>query len=85
MLQGGTTDLSQHVGHQVEVTGTLAQGGSQASGATSGSSASGSSSQSADSQARGGSSTSGVGTSGTAGGQMLRVTSVRTISTSCDR
>jgi hypothetical protein len=81
MLQGGTTDLSQHVGHQVEVTGTLAQGGSQASGAASGSSASG---QSADSQARGGSSTSGVGTSGTAGGQSLRVTSVRTISTTCD-
>lgn len=96
----GSADLAQHVGHQVEVIGTMPQAGSSISSATPGSGAAtpgngsaargsaDSASPSADgARARGGAdrAAGGVGTAGTSTAQELRVTSVRMISTTCDR
>jgi len=68
MLQGGT-NMAQHVGQQVEITGRLAQGSSSGAASASGS----------------GSQSSSVGTTGTSSSPTLQVSSVRTISNTCSR
>lgn len=96
-LEGGS-NLAQHVGQQVEVTGTLTAANSTTSSASgsrgstprqSGTSASGSSSGVGSSPAsgEGSGSVSGVGTSGSRGevAQTLRVSSVRMIGATCAR
>jgi hypothetical protein len=93
VLMGQDSDLQKHVGHQIEVTGTVdnsmsgrtstsGAAGSTAGGTTAGSTAGGSTSGStAGGTTAGGSTMAGGGSM--SGGQHLRVSSVRMISASC--
>lgn len=89
ILEGRESELAQHSGHQVEVTGTLASA-SGSTGSTTGAASSGSTTG-----APGGAGAAGTTTSGTtaasggsssasaAGSQHIQVTSVRMISSTC--
>jgi hypothetical protein len=91
MLEGSTSELGNHVGEQVEVTGhmegSMASGsGASGSGTTSSGSTTGLGGSTSGGTARAGSA-SGTGMSGSAGsaagGARLRVDSVRTIASTC--
>jgi len=75
VLEGRDSELSQHNGHQVEVTGTLASASStgSSSGATTTSGAAGTSSSSPSASSSGSS----------ASAQHINVTSVRMIASTC--
>jgi hypothetical protein len=82
-------DLKAHVGHKIEVTGTMAGRGAQAAGTTGGTTAGGtttggtSTSGTTASGTSTGTSASGGGTQGGGRGRNVTVTSVRMISESC--
>jgi hypothetical protein len=97
MLEGNTSELRNHIGEQVEVTGRIegsssmgGGSGASGSGSTSGSTGGGSTSGSTGGTTSGTSST-GSGTSGSTGssamnsgsGARLRVESVRTVASTC--
>ncbi|MBS1818228.1 MAG: hypothetical protein JSU08_09885 [Acidobacteria bacterium] len=81
ILEGHETELAQHSGHEVEVTGTIAgsSGASGTTGSTSGAGSAGTTS-SGITAASGGSSS---GSMGASGNQRIQVSSVRMVSTSC--
>jgi len=84
VLEGRDSELSQHNGHQVEVTGTLASASS--TGSSSGASTTGSSSGATTTSGAAGTSTSSPSASSSgssASAQHINVTSVRMIASTC--
>jgi len=91
ILEGRESELAQHRGHQIEVTGTLAASTSPGAGSSSGSAGSGATTSpgatgsgnttSGTTAASGGSSSSSGSMAGA--GQRVQVTSVRMISSTC--
>jgi hypothetical protein len=83
VLEGRETELAQHAGHQVEVTGTLAPAGSSSSttGTTGSTGATGSTSSGTTSASGG--STGSSSSMSSAANQRIEVTSVRMISSTC--
>jgi len=90
MLEGQESELTKHIGHQVEVTGTVASGSGSMSGSGtsgSGSTGSGTTGSASGTSGSGTSASSGSGSSGNlsraTGSQRLHVTSVRMIASTC--
>jgi hypothetical protein len=88
ILEGDNSELTKHVGHQIEVTGTVSRSGS--TGSTSGTTGGTTTGGTTAGGTTAGGTTAGGTTSGSASGSMssssgqhLRVSSVRMISSSC--
>ena len=78
-------DLKAHVGHKIEVTGTMAGGRGGAGGTTAGSTTTGSTATGTTTSGTG-ASTTGAGTTGQGGGRgprSLTVTTIKMVSESC--
>jgi hypothetical protein len=82
ILEGQASELSQHNGHEVEVTGTLASAASS-TGSTGSSTGAASSSPGAAGTTPGSSASTAAGGSTASAGQRLNVTSVRMIASTC--
>jgi hypothetical protein len=85
MLEGNDSDLQKHVGHRVEITGTLdsrANGGASSTGSTS-SGTSGTTSATGSGTGTGSSTSAGSAMASNGGAQPLRVSAVRMIASDC--
>jgi len=85
MLEGRDSELKNHVGHKVEVTGTLDSSTGSSSGSTSSSAGTTGTTSGTSSGTAGAGTSTGSSSAMNGIGQHLRVTSVRMISADCSK